>query len=106
MAAEKGYGAVQSTCWYLDWDSQWTDFYEHAADEGPVGWSGKDAKAPEGSLGGLLGGEAALWTEKIDFTNLECRIWPRSASVAERLWSPTSRGPLERDSFERDVLAR
>jgi len=29
-----------------------------------------------------LGGEAALWTERIDFTLLRCRLWPRAAALA------------------------
>lgn len=35
----------------------------------------------------LAGGEAALWTEQADSASTDGRLWPRSAAMAERLWS-------------------
>jgi hexosaminidase len=36
----------------------------------------------------ILGGEAALWTEAISAENVDSRIWPRTAAIAEKWWSP------------------
>jgi hexosaminidase len=37
-----------------------------------------------------LGGEAAMWEELATTENLDAKLWPRLAAIAERLWSPES----------------
>lgn len=38
----------------------------------------------------VMGGEATLWTEIVSEQMLDARLWPRTAAVAERFWSPAS----------------
>ncbi|KAL9700816.1 hypothetical protein quinque_004257 [Culex quinquefasciatus] len=80
--------------WYLDcgfgsWRStgegacspyrNWQTVYKHRP------WD--EMKLTSLQMRQILGGEACLWTEQVDESTLDSRLWPRSAALAERLWT-------------------
>jgi hexosaminidase len=82
-AAKRGYQGILSQPYYLDGMKSAKDHY--LSDPLP---SSSDLTAEERRL--VLGGEVCMWGEHVDARSIESRIWPRSAAVAERFWSPES----------------
>jgi hexosaminidase len=80
-AAKKGYRGVLSAGYYIDLMFPASQHY--AADPVPA-----DSKLTDAEAAHVLGGEAAMWGEWVTPENIDSRIWPRAAAVAERLWSP------------------
>ncbi|MGC2401083.1 MAG: family 20 glycosylhydrolase, partial [Acidobacteriaceae bacterium] len=81
-AARRGYRGVLSWGYYLDLNQSAAEHY--LVD--PLGNNAATLVQEQKSL--ILGGEAAMWTDLISYENIDTRIWPRTAAIAERLWSP------------------
>ncbi|RPJ38861.1 MAG: beta-N-acetylhexosaminidase, partial [Chloroflexi bacterium] len=54
----------------------------------------------------ILGGEACMWAEMVTAENVDGRIWPRAAAVAERLWSPQHIRDLDSMYRRLDAVSR
>ncbi|XP_058168013.1 probable beta-hexosaminidase fdl [Anopheles ziemanni] len=91
-----GYSLVIShvDAWYLDcgfgsWRTtgegacspyrNWQTVYKHRP------WD--EMKLTSLQMRQILGGEVCLWTEQVDESILDARLWPRASALAERLWT-------------------
>jgi hexosaminidase len=81
-AARQGNRAILSGPYYIDLLEPAAKHY--LAD--PL--SGPAAKLTPEQKARILGGEATMWTESVDAETIDSRIWPRTAAIAERFWSP------------------
>ena len=81
-AARNGYRGVLSSGYYIDLNQSAAEHY--LVD--PLA-ANAAALTPE-QKARVLGGEATMWTDIVSHENMDNRIWPRTAAIAERLWSP------------------
>jgi len=80
-AAKQGYRGLLSFGYYVDLN--WPAARHYAVD--PI--SGAAANLSPEEKQRILGGEACMWSEYVSPENIDSRIWPRTAAIAERLWS-------------------
>lgn len=80
-AARQGFRGLLSSGYYLDLMRPAARHYE----VDPLAGSTADLNPEEKQR--ILGGEACMWAEFVTANNLDDRIWPRAAAIAERLWS-------------------
>jgi len=81
-AARQGNRVLLSNGYYIDLNQ--SAAYHYSID--PLGEDAASLTPEQKSL--VLGGEATMWSEFVTPENIDSRIWPRTAAIAERLWSP------------------
>lgn len=92
-AARKGYDGILSNGYYIDLIQPASQHY--AADPLPA-----DSTLTPEEARHVLGGEATMWAEWVTPETIDSRIWPRTAAIAERLWSPRTVTDVE-DMYRR-----
>ncbi len=80
-AARQGYTGILSNGYYINLLYPASDHYLN--DPLPA-----TTTLSAGEQRRILGGEATLWSEYATPENIDAVIWPRTAAIAERLWSP------------------
>jgi hexosaminidase len=81
QGAQQGFQGILSAPYYLD--GMKTAGTHYLADPLP---SSSPLTPQQRKL--VLGGEICMWAEQIDAGTIDSRVWPRTAAIAERFWSP------------------
>ncbi|XP_045460912.1 chitooligosaccharidolytic beta-N-acetylglucosaminidase [Harmonia axyridis] len=102
------YDALYLDCGFAGWvtdGNNWCSPY--------IGWQkvydNNPRKIAGSKVSQILGSEAALWTEQVDSTSVDSRLWPRAAAMAETLWSDPQTSWREAESrflIHRERLVR
>ncbi len=79
--ARRGYRGILSQPYYFDHMAPAEYFYVN--DPLPA-----DSDLTAEQAARVIGGESCAWGEFLSPENIDSRIWPRNAALAERLWSP------------------
>ena len=79
-AAKNGYYSILSNGYYIDLCQSMVDHYYNDPLPENINLTNEEKKY-------ILGGEATMWAELVNEDNVDTRIWPRTAAIAEVLWS-------------------
>ncbi|HVW58877.1 MAG TPA: family 20 glycosylhydrolase, partial [Puia sp.] len=82
-SVKSGYKAILSNGYYIDLIQPASFHYLNDPVPDSIHLTGQEMK-------NVLGGEATMWSELVSTETVDSRIWPRTAAIAERLWSPAS----------------
>lgn len=87
-AAKNGYQTILSNGYYIDLLLSVKDHY--LVDPMP------NADLTDEEKSRILGGEATMWSELVTPLTIDSRVWPRTAAIAERFWSPSDVKDLDK----------
>lgn len=79
-AVKNGYNAVLSNGYYIDLMLSVDGHYLNDPMPKNIDFTAEEKAR-------VLGGEATMWSELVTPLTIDSRIWPRTAAIAERLWS-------------------
>ena len=99
-AATKGYRGLLSAGYYLDHVRPAA--YHYAVD--PLAGPAAQLTAEQASH--ILGGEACMWAELVDAETVDSRVWPRTAAIAERFWSPREQTDIDSMYARMEAVSR
>ncbi len=99
-AAKQGFMGILSAGYYLDHMRPASFHYSVDPLEGATAGLTPDQQAR------ILGGEACMWAEYVTPQNVDSRIWPRAAAVAERLWSPQQVKFVDSMYYRLEIVSR
>jgi hexosaminidase len=99
-AAKRGYRALLSNGYYIDLNQPAEEHYLVDPLEGIAD------KLTAEQTASILGGEATMWSEFVNGEIVDSRIWPRTAAIAERFWSPQEVRDVESMYARLDVIAQ
>jgi len=99
QAAKLGYDGILSSGYYID--LMYPASKHYLVDPLAAGSDLDEQQAAH-----ILGGEATMWGEWVNPENIDSRIWPRTAAIAERFWSQASINDVN-DMYRRlEVVSR
>ncbi len=93
-SVQKGFRGIAGSEYYLDLLLPAAFHYRSDPYDAEV----KDLTTNQQKL--IIGGEASMWTEFANAENIDGRVWPRAAVIAERLWSAREEKD-EKDMYRR-----
>lgn len=98
-ATQHGFACIRSNGYYINLSVPVSDHY--LTDPMPA-----DLPLTAAQQKLVLGGEATMWSEWVTPEIIDSRIWPRTAAIAERFWSPREVGDVA-DMYRRlPVISR